>query len=85
MSYWLQFITIIILVTLSDICWTMYFIKVGEKKSFAAASWSSIILLFGALTTINYVHDKTLIIAAAIGGFIGTFISVEYNKRKNKE
>lgn len=68
----------------ADIAWTFYFIKVSDRKSITAGLWSSMIILFGAFTAINYVHDSRFIIAASIGAFIGTYITVEYEKRKNK-
>jgi hypothetical protein len=61
---------------LADICWTLYFIKVGEKKEIGAGIWSSLIVLFGAVSTTEYVTDKTLIFAAMLGAFIGTYATV---------
>lgn len=69
-------------VAVADICWAMYFIKIGNKQSIKASFWATLIIVLSAFTTVNYVHDSTLIIAAALGAFIGTYISVEWNKRK---
>lgn len=83
-EYWLRFLLVFISVCVADICWTMYFIKVNESKSIQAATWGSMISLLAAFTTINYVHDITLVIASVLGGFVGTVLSVEWNKRKKK-
>lgn len=66
---------------LADISWTYYFIKVEERKSLSAGIWSALIVVFGIFTTINYVEDRTLIVAAIIGAFIGTFLAVEIKNR----
>jgi hypothetical protein len=39
-------------------------------------------MAFGAFTTINYVHDPRLFLAAIIGAFLGVYIAVEWKKRK---
>lgn len=69
---------------LADICWTYYFITIEERNSFKAALWSSLIIVFGIFTTVNYVDDRTLIVAAIIGAFLGTYGAVEIKKRKEK-
>ncbi len=69
--------------TLADICWTYYFIKIDERKSIPAGIWACLIYIFGAFTVTSYIEDKTLIAAAIIGSFIGTAGTVEYKKRKD--
>ena len=70
---------------LADVCWTYYFIKVEERNSLAAGIWSSLIIVFGMFSVINYVDDRSLTLAAIIGAFIGTYIAVELKKRKEKK
>ena len=66
---------------LADIAWTYYFIKVDERKTISAGLWSCIILCFAAFTTVNWLSDSRLFIAALIGSFIGTAGAVEFKKR----
>jgi len=80
--YILQFLGIIVATIVVDIAWTLYFIKIGERKSIESGIWAVVILLLGAFSTISWVHDKTFILAALIGSFIGTAGSVEWQKRK---
>ena len=82
MPYWLKFIAVLCSMILADVAWAMYFIKVDERRSVAAGVWGSSILIFGAYTTVNYVHDHTLLVAALIGSFVGTFATVELKKWK---
>ncbi len=83
--YVLKFLGVMLAMTLADICWTYYFIKVEERKSLAAGMWSALIIVFGMFSIINYVDDRTLTVAAIIGAFLGTFIAVEIKRRKEKK
>jgi len=84
MSYWFQFTLVFFSVFIADISWAMYFYKISQGKSIAAGIWGSVVTILGAYTISEYVHDPTFIIAAALGGGIGTIVTVEYNKRKMK-
>jgi hypothetical protein len=85
LSFAVKFILVMISMILADIAWTYYFIKVEERKSIGAGIWGSLILCFGAFTTINYIHDTRLFIAAVLGSFLGTYGAVEFKKRKEKK
>ena len=43
------------------------------------------IMVLGSFTTINYVGDKTLLIAAWIGSFAGTYYAISREKKKAEE
>ena len=85
MSYWLQFALVFVMMTLADVCWTFYFIKINEMKSIPAGIWGSAIYVCGAFGVLSYTQDKTLIIPAVIGAFVGTYLTVEYKKRKQNK
>ena len=85
MAFAIKFILVMISMILADICWTMYFIEVDKRRPVPAGIWGSSILLFGAFTTVHYVNDHRLLIAAVLGAFIGTAGTVYYkNKKENK-
>jgi hypothetical protein len=84
MEYIIKFIAVIIATAAVDICWTMYFLGVESRRSMSAATWAVILLVVSAFVTTNWIHDNTLLIAAAIGSFIGTYISIEHKKRDEK-
>ena len=69
----------------ADVCWTLYFMKVADKKAFQAAMWGSIIILFGAISTTSYVSDHTLIIPAVLGAFLGTYLTIKYKNNKEND
>jgi len=79
--YAIKFLTVMGSMILADVCWTRYFMTVADKKAIPAGLWSSAIILFGAICTTEYVNDRSLIIAAILGAFIGSAATV-YHKNK---
>lgn len=77
----LKFLLVMLAMIIADICWTVYFIKVEERRAIASGVWSALIIVASAFTTTSYVEDKSLIPAAVIGAFIGTAGTVWYKKR----
>lgn len=86
-EYILKFMTVMLSMALADVCWTLYFMKVAEKKAVQAAFWGSIIILFGAISTTSYVDDHSLVIAAVVGAFLGTYATIKFkaNKESNEK
>lgn len=82
-AYAIKFITVMFAMIIADVCWAQYFIKVSERKALAAGSYGSVIVFLGAVSTVNYVHDSTLLIAAVLGAFIGSYGTVLYNNKKS--
>jgi hypothetical protein len=85
MSFILKFLFVMIEMIAADICWTMYFIETEKRRSLHAGLWGAAIMLFGSLVTLNYIEDNRLLIAAAIGSFIGVVGTIEYKKRKESK
>lgn len=83
--YWLEFFGVMLSTIVVDICWAFYFIKIHERKSIVAGFWAMMVVLFGAITTVGYMNNFTFLIAALIGSFIGTALTVEYEKRRSKK
>jgi peptidoglycan biosynthesis protein MviN/MurJ (putative lipid II flippase) len=82
MSYILQFLGVMIAMIIADVCWTYYFIKVEERKAISAGIWSSLIIVASSFITTSYVQDRSLVIAAVLGAFIGTAGTVYFKKKK---
>jgi hypothetical protein len=86
--YWHKFFLVMFSMIAADVCWTYYFIKVEERKPLAAGLWGSVIVLFSAFITTNYVDDKSYVFAAFLGALIGTTGTVWFKRRqetKDKE
>lgn len=66
---------------LVDACWAKYTLAMQRKAALSSGLWSVGIMLCGAFVTVNYIGDKTLIVAAALGAFIGTFVAVKHSTK----
>lgn len=80
-----MFIIVFFAMLITDVCWTFYLLSVEERKSIKAAMWAMLLYLFGAFVVTSYVRDWTLIMAAALGSFAGTFLTIEYKKYKERK
>ncbi|SOD41816.1 hypothetical protein SAMN06298226_2122 [Nitrosovibrio sp. Nv4] len=79
------FLLIVLAMALADICWTLYFIDVDERKAYGASFWSAMIVLVHAFTVTTYVENKIYITAAFIGAYLGTFGTIRWKQRKEKQ
>ncbi|UJP05704.1 MAG: hypothetical protein LZF61_01645 [Nitrosomonas sp.] len=75
------FFLIMAAMALADVCWTLYFIDVEERRAHAAAFWSAMIILVTAFTVTNYVENKIYIAAAFLGAYVGTYVTIEWKRR----
>ncbi len=85
MSYVLQCLLVFVAMVIADVCWTYYFIKIEERKSLAAGVWGSALYVCGVFGVLSYTEDRTLIIPAVLGAFVGTYLTIEYKKRKENK
>ena len=69
----------------ADVCWTLYFIDVEERKAHAAAFWSALIILVTAFTVTNYVENEIYITAAFIGAYLGTFGTIKWKQKMERK
>lgn len=78
---WVTFFLIMAAMALADVCWTLYFIDVEERRAHAAAFWSAMIILVTAFTVTNYVENKIYIAAAFLGAYVGTYVTIAWKKK----
>jgi len=81
-TYILHFLGVMGAMIIADICWAYYFIKVDERRPISAASWGTLIYACSGFTVVSYTTNRTYMIAAMLGSFIGTAGIVEYKRRK---
>lgn len=60
----------------SDFVWAKYMASVARGDALSASSWAVGVIILGAFLVLSYVHDKRLVIPAATGAFIGTYLAV---------
>ena len=79
------FLLIMVAMALADVCWTLYFIDVEERRAHPAAFWSAMLILANAFAITNYIEDNIYITAAIIGTYLGTFGTIKWKQRKEKK
>lgn len=69
---------------LTDAVWTLYIRHTSMGNVWRATIYSSAIVFMGAFVTVEYVNDKRLVFAAALGGGLGTYILLKREKMAQK-
>ena len=80
--YIVKFLAVFASTAVGDVCWTYYFLSISQEKALKAGWWGTLVIAFGAVATVSYVHDNSLLVAALIGAFVGTSLTVRFNKGK---
>lgn len=75
------FIETFILVFLTDILYTYYLRSVVNNKPIIASFWATVVTFCTAVAAINFIEDNTMIIAALLGAFCGTYVGMKYEKK----
>src|SRR5688500_18957205 len=78
------FLLIVVAMAVADVCWTLYFINLAERKPHAASFWSAMIVLAHAIAVTTYVDNHSYISAAFIGAYLGTFGTIKWKQTKEK-
>jgi hypothetical protein len=67
----------VVLTTVStDAVYVLFTAAVAARRRFAAASWSSVRYLLAAFAVISYTSNWAYVVFAALGSWIGGFLSI---------
>lgn len=69
-------------VAAGDVCWAVYGTHVHDLNSHGASRWAVGIFVISALATISFVGDNTMLLPASFGAYAGTYVGVEWSKRR---
>lgn len=72
----IRFLAVFFAVAVVDVLWALYMGSVARKQAFWAATWSSLIILLGAFSVVQYTQDHWMLAPAMLGAFIGTHFTV---------
>ena len=67
---------IVVTTGLTDAIYVFFNAAVSSRRRFAAASWSSAWYLLSAFAVISYTSNWIYVLFAAIGSWIGGFVSI---------
>ena len=63
---------------LLDVVWSLNVRGVAERRPVLASVASAFTILLAGFTTLSFVSDPRYLVAAALGGFAGTFLVVRW-------
>jgi uncharacterized membrane protein YfcA len=68
-----------------DILSTLYLQAVSELRAVKASNLSTILYLMSVYGTIEYINNFVYIIPIAIGGWVGSYITIKWLRRKSEK
>jgi Na+/glutamate symporter len=66
----------------TDIFYVYYLKSVQDGKTLKASCWSVVVFLIACVAVINYTTDHMLLIPAAAGAFLGTYVGMIIRKKQ---
>jgi hypothetical protein len=72
---------VIVATGLTDAVYVMFTASVAARRRVAAASWSSGWYLLSSFAIISYTNNWAYVLFAAIGSWIGAFLTITYLRR----
>ena len=79
---WGTYILAFVAMAVLDFLWAVYTKKVTDGKAIAAASYASVLMVLNATVVMSFVKDAAILIPAALGAFVGTYLAVWWDNRK---
>jgi uncharacterized membrane protein YhaH (DUF805 family) len=72
---------VVLATAVTDAIYVLFSAAVAARRRLAAANWSSIWYLLGSFAVINYTQNWVYVLFAAIGSWLGAFISLTILRR----
>lgn len=79
------FVAAFLVALVVDWAWAVYILATAEKKPFRAGGLSAFIVLLAGTNTLLYMHDKRTIAVAALGAFLGTYVTVNRARKHTRD
>ncbi len=80
MAYLTKFILTLVLMALTDALYSIWARRVTGGEAFQSGLIAAGLIMFNSLAAVLYVSDPSLIPAAMIGAFLGTWFAVRKDK-----
>ncbi len=80
MNFFLRSALVFLAAFVTDAVWAYYIKHTGSGNLLQASFSSSLIVLLGGFITVEYMDDKRLLIAGALGAFCGTYGLMRWEK-----
>jgi len=67
---------VVLSTAVTDAVYVMFNAAVSSRRRFAAANWSSLWYLLSAFAVISYMSNWAYVVFAAVGSWLGGFLSI---------
>jgi hypothetical protein len=67
---------VVLSTAVTDAVYVMFNAAVSSRRRFAAANWSSLWYLLSAFAVISYTSNWAYVVFAAVGSWLGGFLSI---------
>jgi uncharacterized membrane protein YfcA len=67
-----------------DIGYVLYMQNVQKRKKIVASTFATSIFILNSVVIINFTENRTLLIPAIIGAFVGTYVGMIIEDYRNK-
>ena len=81
----ITFITVFLSSLILDILWAFCIRRISTGKAFQAASFSFFITFVSGFITLEFVGNRWYLIPAAIGAFVGNYLTVKFDAKPKKK
>ena len=81
-KHMITFIITFFALFITDIVNAYYIKAIQNDRAISASTWATVVTFTASVAVINYTNDHTMLLAAMLGAFCGTFVAVKF-RRKN--
>lgn len=75
-----QHISVFLAAAFVDAIWTLYIVACAERAAFQASVWGGLIFIISASLTLSYISNHWFMLSAALGGMVGTYLTIRLKK-----
>jgi len=80
-TFHLRFALCLLIAAVVDAFWALYMRRATDGHAAKTAHYATCLMALGMYNTDSWLHDKRLVPAILIGGWLGTYLMVRYDAR----
>jgi drug/metabolite transporter (DMT)-like permease len=74
-------LVVFVAMAITDALWAIYIRRTNEGRAIAAGVLAALLLALGGVVVVYYTKNPWLLLVAALGAFVGTFLTVKHDAR----
>ncbi len=78
----ITFIITFVAVFITDVINAYYIKAVQDERAIVASLWSTAVTFTASIAVINFTQDNTMLIAALLGAFCGTYVALKFKRKE---